>query len=320
LNANSSSFANTAFSVNGANVVGEVAVANTVRNPSPPNITSVGTLTSLTSGAATIHGHFTANGNAQFNQDVYFAGNVTIPGTINVITGNSGQFFGNVVTGFDALYAGLPSGYNLLPQEVTQFSTNFDGYAQVNARNINGGQQATTDYVATADDGTDSTNFVNLGIAGSGYNGLLANNSLGNSLFANDSYLYAQGNVVGGNLVLGTVRSGAEVRVITGDSDLANVRATFSNTGLAVNGNITAQGTTTAAAFNSLALPNSRLVYVDATKTGTYNQNGTAEQPFQTIAVAVAWANSSGFTSVSFVLSTGTFAEGAFGCGEHPQI
>jgi hypothetical protein len=165
---------------------------------------------------------------------------VTIPGNINVISGNSGQFFGNVVTGFGALYAGLPAGYTLLNQEVMQFSDSFNGYTQVTHRNINGGDQATTDYVATADNGTDTLNYVDLGIAGSGYNGLLANNSLGNSLFANDSYLYAQGNVAGGNLVLGTIRTGAVVRIITGASDLANVRATFSSTGLAVNGNISA--------------------------------------------------------------------------------
>jgi hypothetical protein len=240
LNANSSSFAGVAFSVDGANVVGEVAVANTVSNPNQPNITALGTITSLTADAVTINGLLTANSNAQFNGDVYFAGNVTIPGNINVISGNSGQFFGNVVTGFGALYAGLPAGYTLLNQEVMQFSDSFNGYTQVTHRNINGGDQATTDYVATADNGTDLINYVDLGIAGSGYNGLLANNSLGNSLFANDSYLYAQGNVAGGNLVLGTIRSGAVVRIITGASDLANVRATFSSTGLAVNGNVSA--------------------------------------------------------------------------------
>ena len=226
--------------INGNSIIGEVAVANTVSNPNQPNITALGTITSLTADAVTINGQLTANGNAQFNGDVYFAANVDIAGNINQISGNSGQFFGNAATGFNALYAGVPAGYNLLQQEVTQFSSNFDGYAQVNARNINGGQQATTDYVITADDGTDSTNYIDMGIAGSGYNGLLANNSLGNSLFATDGYLYTQGNVTGGNLVLGTIQPGAQVRIITGASDLANVRATFNDTGLAVNGNVSA--------------------------------------------------------------------------------
>jgi hypothetical protein len=93
--------------IQGANVSGEVASANVVTNPSQTAITQVGTLTSLTTGSLTTTGQFTANANAQFNGDVYFAGNVTIPGNINQISGNSASFFGNAVTGFGALYAGL---------------------------------------------------------------------------------------------------------------------------------------------------------------------------------------------------------------------
>lgn len=226
--------------INGANIVGEVAVANIVSNPLQPTITQVGVLTALTTGTLDVTGQLTANANAQFNGNVYFAGNVDIAGNINQISGNSGQFFGNAQTGFDALYAGVPAGYNLLVQEVTQFSSNYNGYAQVNNRNINGGDQATTDYVITANDGTDTTNYIDMGIAGSGYNGLLANNSLGNSLFAADGYLYTLGNVTGGNLVLGTAQPGANVRIITGASDLANVRASFNDAGLSVNGNVVA--------------------------------------------------------------------------------
>jgi hypothetical protein len=240
VNANLAAFANTAFSVAGANVTGEVAVANTVSNPSQPNITALGTITSLTANGATINGLFTANSNAQFNGDVYFAGNVTIPGNINQISGNSGQFFGNVVTGFGALYAGLPAGYTLLDQEVMQYATNFDGYTQVSLRNINGGADATADYVITADNGTDSTNYADFGMAGSGYDGATAVNSLGTSVLPNDAYLYAKGNVTGGNLVLGSNQAGGVVRIIAnGASNLADVVATFAASGLNVNGSIT---------------------------------------------------------------------------------
>ena len=172
--------------ITGANVTGEVARANTVTNPLQPNITALGTITSLTANSVTVNGQFTANGNAQFNQDVYFAGNVTLPGNITQISGNSGSFFGNAVTGFGALYAGLPAGYTLLNQEITQFAASYNGYSQVSLQNINGGDQATGDFVITADNGNDFTNHIDLGVAGSGYNGLLANNSLGTSLYAND--------------------------------------------------------------------------------------------------------------------------------------
>ena len=232
--------ATVAFSIDGANVVGEVAVANTVSNPSQPNITALGTITSLTADAVLVNGLLTANSNAQFNGDVYFAGNVTLPGNINQISGNSATFFGDPVTGFGALYAGLIAGYTPLVNEVVQFADNFNSYAQVTHQNINGGDQATTDYVATASNGTDTTNFVDLGIAGGGYNGTLANNSLGTSLFANDGYLYTQGNVTGGNLVLGSKQVGGVVRIIAnGASNIGDVVATFGANGLTV-GDITA--------------------------------------------------------------------------------
>jgi hypothetical protein len=242
INANVANIANVSYSVDGANVVGEVALANTVSNPSQPNITALGTITSLTANAINVNGLFTANGNAQFNQDVYFAGNVTLPGNINQISGNSGQFFGNAVTGFGALYAGLPAGYTLLNQEITQFAASYNGYSQVSVQNINGGDQATGDFVITADNGNDFTNHIDMGVAGSGYNGLLANNSLGTSLYANDGYLYTRGNVTGGNLVLGSNQANGVVRIIAnGASNIGNVVATFSANGLAVNGNVSAE-------------------------------------------------------------------------------
>jgi hypothetical protein len=226
--------------ITGANVTGEVAVANTVSNPTQSNITALGTITSLTANGIQVNGQFTANGNAQFNDNVYFAGNVSLAGNITQISGNSGQFFGNTVTGFDALYAGLPSGYTLLPQEVINFTTNYDGYSQVLARNINTGSQSTTDFVATSDNGTDVANFVDLGVAGSGYNGAVANNSLGTSVFPNDSYLYAQGNTNGGNLILGSNQANGVVRIIAnGQSNIANVVATFSSSGIKLPDTIT---------------------------------------------------------------------------------
>jgi hypothetical protein len=226
----------------GANVTGTVPFANIVTNPAQTNITSLGNLTTVNTGTLLVTGQLTSNSNAQFNGDVYFAGNVTLPGNINQISGNSGSFFGNAVTGFGALYAGLPAGYTLLNQEITQFAASFAGYTQVSIRNIDSGTQATGDLVVTADNGTDTKNFVDLGIAGSGYDGAFANNSLGTVLFRTDSYLYSQGNAgVGGNLILGSNELNGVVRIIAnGQSNLANVVATFSSTGVDLPGTVTA--------------------------------------------------------------------------------
>jgi hypothetical protein len=224
----------------GANVTGEVATANVVSNPLQPVITQVGTLTGLTTGTLDITGQFTANSNAQFNGDVFFSGNVTLPGVINQISGNSGEFFGDPATGFGALYVGIPSGFTLLNNEVAQFADNFNGYTQVTHRNIIGGDQATGDFVISADNGTDVTNYIDIGIAGSGYNGLLANNSLGTVLYTNDSYLYAKGDTAGGNIVIGTIQTGAAVRIIAGASNIADVVATFTTSGVQVANAVTA--------------------------------------------------------------------------------
>ena len=132
---------------------------------------------------------------------------------------------------------------------IVQVSANANSYAQINFQNISEGNRATTDYVATAAFGTDSTYYVNMGIAGDSYDPNNVNNSLGTSLFPQDSYLYAQGGNtlggVGGNLVLGSNEPGGVVRVIADGSNLSNVVATFSNTGVVVNAAVTSKTTVT---------------------------------------------------------------------------
>jgi hypothetical protein len=236
LNANSSSFAGVAFSVDGANVSGEVLVANTVSNPTQSNITALGTITALTATSISAN-TLQTSGNAQIGGNLNVSGNINAIGNINIISGNSGQFFGNASTGFGALYAGLPAGYTLLAQEVMQFATSFDGYTQVSMQNINSGSQATSDFIATADNGTDENHYIDLGIASSGYNGVVAvgNNALGTSVYPTDGYLYTRGNVTGGNLVLGSNQVDGVVRIIAnGASNIGDVVATFSAGGLTV--------------------------------------------------------------------------------------
>jgi hypothetical protein len=80
-----------------------------------------------------------------------------------------------------------------------------------------------------------------MGVAGSGYNGLSANNSLGTVLYPNDGYLYTQGDTAGGNLVLGSNQAGGVVRIIAnGASALADTVATFAANGVTVAANVSA--------------------------------------------------------------------------------
>jgi len=212
----------------GATNVVATNLTGTLQTGSQTNITSVGTLGSLTvSGNITPGGIAMSTGNATIG-NLYVSGTTTIAGNITQVSGNSGSFFGNASTGFNALYAGLPAGFTLLPQSVVNFVSQFDGYSQINNQNQSAGNTATADYVLTSNNGNDSTYYLDIGIASSTYNGVVAvlDNAMGNSVTPNDAYLYTTGNVAAGNpsdLVLGAVDIGGQIRFAVAGSMMANV-------------------------------------------------------------------------------------------------
>ena len=166
--------------------------------------------------------------------------NASLATTLSTYTGNitaySAELSGNSSTGFNGLYVGLQSGYAVIPSLMVQHTANYNTYSQINTQNINAGNQSTTDYVATADNGTNTTNYIDMGIAGSGYDGTQPNNSLGTSLFPNDGYVYAQGSTagqVGGNLVLGTTVPGTGIKFLAGGVNSSNVAVSINNPGTA---------------------------------------------------------------------------------------
>jgi len=153
--------------------------------------------TRYSSSGGTISGSVTITNNLDVLGNVSFVGNVT---SIQV-TGNSGQFFGYASNGFNALYAGIPVGYDFQPQTIIQASANEDGYAQINIQNINGGGDASSDLVATADNGTENDTYVSVGIGSSNHS-----DPDFTLVGPNDGYLYVSGNTTttGGDLVVGT--------------------------------------------------------------------------------------------------------------------
>jgi hypothetical protein len=159
---------------------------------------------------------------------------------INGITVTGNATVGNLIAGV--------TGYTILPNIVAQFTSNVNSYGQINAQNINSGTDATTEIVATANNGTDTIFFVDLGIAGNTYDNASPSNSLGTIIYANDAYLYAQGNTsanVGGNLAIGTSTASRVVTVFAGGINNTSTVATFANTGLTAAGNLTVVGNIT---------------------------------------------------------------------------
>jgi hypothetical protein len=96
---------------------------------------------------------------------------------------------------------------------------------QSNIQNTSAGTSASGDWVATADTGTDTTNYIDMGINSSTYADAAYTSS-----GALDGYLYTNG----GNLVEGTQTAGKVIKWHTGGTLAANVRATLSDTGLSL--------------------------------------------------------------------------------------
>jgi len=85
--------------------------------------------------------------------------------------------------------------YTALPDTRAVFHSYVNSYAQVNHQNLFDGAGASADFIATSNNGTDTTGFIDLGIN---------NNNYSQTTFtivgASDGYLYTQG----GNLAVGT--------------------------------------------------------------------------------------------------------------------
>jgi len=96
------------------------------------------------------------------------------------------------------------------------------GTTQINVQNGSNGTSASSDMVATADTGTDSTNYVDMGINSSTYSD--AGYTIGGPL---SSYLYSNG----GDLAIGTQTASKVIKFHTGGTLAANLRATISDTG-----------------------------------------------------------------------------------------
>jgi hypothetical protein len=113
--------------------------------------------------------------------------------------------------------AGTKDSYNLL---VARGERN--GYLQFNIQNNSGQGQASTDIVATANNGTETTNYVNLGINGGGYNS--ANNILSGP---NNGYLYSAGQ----DFIIGNTATSKNLILFTGGIAASNERMRITNAG-----------------------------------------------------------------------------------------
>lgn len=175
----------------------------------------------------------------------------TMTGDLNISTANVTA--NNLIVN-QTLYSGLATrAATPLPNVVAQFTSNSNNYIQVNSQNID--PNGSADYVVTADVGTDSTFYIDVGILGSQYDNAKPDNSLGTSAGPLDGYLYVQGNTgqPSGNLIVGTTSAtpGLMTKIIAGGSNVENIVATFDTGGVHVNGTLVVSGDIVSPTINS---------------------------------------------------------------------
>jgi hypothetical protein len=174
---------------------------------------------------------------------------------VDVASGVTGKFTAHTLA--QGLYANevLNVGNNTvsLPNTVAQFAAAGQSYIQTNLVNTNDGGSA--DTVVTANTGTDSTYFIDMGYANKDYQPGAEFNNIGTAVNRLDGYIYAQGstsNTWGGNLIVGSTTTGKEIRFIAGGGSVDNVVAKMNTTAIILNrGLVFADGTVQNTALGS---------------------------------------------------------------------
>ena len=126
-----------------------------------------------------------------------------------------------------------------------------DSYLQLNIQNNSAGTSASSDVVATANNGNETSNYIDMGINGGNYTGGVMGG-------ANDGYMYTMGN----NFLIGTANASKSVIFMTGGT----AQSTNERMRIDGNGNV---GIGTNAPTSTLQVAGSQALAI-TTKTATY--------------------------------------------------
>jgi len=108
---------------------------------------------------------------------------------------------------------------------IADISSNQNGYSQFNLRNTNTGYNASGDLVITTDNGTDTTNFIDLGINNTGFN-----TSTWTVNGALDGYLYSSNT----NFSVGVAFTNRYLSFFAGGTLAANEKMRMTDTGVGI--------------------------------------------------------------------------------------
>ena len=225
--------------------------------------------------------------------------------TINANTANTvlvGVDIPTNITGkitLTTLAAGLYSNNNLvvgnnftvLPNAVGQFTGNSATYIQVNIENQT--STGSGDYVVTADDGTDTDHYIDMGINGSTYS-----DPAYSALQAHDGYLYITSSGAGkGNLTIGSTNSTGRVNFVVGGLETGNIVGYADSSGIwspAINSVVTANATSANSVINT------RISANVATLRGEITANATSANSVINTRISANVATANLFTQAAF--------------------
>lgn len=229
------------------------------------------------------------NNNFSYLYGIVADSNITVANTLTL--SNTLSVAGNVYIG-EAL-SFVPLNANL------QYASTANSYVQLIMQNKSSLTNASTDFVATADNGTDSTTYINMGINSSGYNQPLYNLSA-----ANDGYIIVAGNTTtnGGKLVISTL-SNNDIVFSTNGATISNEIARFTHgTGLQISATTATNGSVSGALQVAGGASVEGNLYVGGTITGANTITATANitaPAFESNAVYMS-------TSASGIYGTGS--------------
>lgn len=156
-------------------------------------------------------------------------GSIFYAGTNGILSEDNANLFYDSTN--KILYVGANSG--AFTGTKAHFQDTVNSYSQVNSVNKSNGTSASSDFVATADTGTDSTNYIDMGINSSTYSD--AAYTIGGAL---SGYIYTNG----GTLTIGT-QSAQALIFHTNGTLAANERMRIASDGLIYMGTNTANAT-----------------------------------------------------------------------------
>jgi hypothetical protein len=158
--------------------------------------------------------------------------NTTVPNERLTVAGSiSAQ--NNLSAVYIHVAPGMNVNYPSYPNVRASFVSFIDGYAQVNAQNLNSGNAASTDIILTSDNGSDTANYLDLGINSSTYN-----QAAFNITGVGDGYLYVQNN----DLTIGTAGAADTTNDLifhTGGTTTSQERIRITKTGVTTINNVT---------------------------------------------------------------------------------